>query len=32
MVIYQRDRSPLAIHAVLDGARDLRKILRGRPL
>jgi plasmid stabilization system protein ParE len=32
MVIYQRDRSPLAIHAVLHGARHLRKILRKRPL
>jgi plasmid stabilization system protein ParE len=32
MVIYQHDRSPLAIHAVLHGARDLRKILRSRPL
>jgi plasmid stabilization system protein ParE len=32
MVIYQRDRSPLAIHAVLHGARHLRKILRSRPL
>jgi plasmid stabilization system protein ParE len=32
MVIYQRDRSPLAIHAVLHGARNLRKLLRSRPL
>lgn len=32
MVIYQRDRSPLAIHAVLHGARNLRRILRNRPL
>jgi plasmid stabilization system protein ParE len=32
MVIYQRDCSPLAIHAVLHGARDLRTILRHRPL
>jgi len=31
MVIYERDRSPLAIHAVLHGARDHRRILRGRP-
>jgi len=32
MVVYARDRSPLAIHAVLHGSRDLRRILRGRPL
>jgi plasmid stabilization system protein ParE len=32
MVIYQRDRSPLAIHAVLHSARDLRRILHARPL
>ena len=32
MVIYQRDRSPLVIHAVLHSARDLRRILRSRPL
>lgn len=32
MVIYQRDCAPLAIHAVLHGARDLRKLLRSRPL
>ncbi len=32
MVVYQSDRSPLSIHAVLHGARDVRKILRKRPL
>jgi len=32
LVVYQRDHSPLAIHAVLHGARDVRKILRKRPL
>jgi len=32
MVIYQPDRTPLPIHAVLHGARDLRRILRNRPL
>jgi plasmid stabilization system protein ParE len=32
MVIYQRDPSPLAIHAVLHGARNIRKVLRKRPL
>jgi len=32
LVVYQRDRSPLPIHAVLHGARDVRKILRNRPL
>jgi len=31
-MVIQRDRSPLAIHAVLHGARDLRKLLRSRPL
>jgi plasmid stabilization system protein ParE len=32
LVIYQRNLSPLPIHAVLHGARDVRKILRERPL
>jgi plasmid stabilization system protein ParE len=32
MIVYQQDRSPLAIHAVLHGARHLRRILRKRPL
>ena len=32
LIVYERDRSPLPIHAVLHGARDLRKILRDRPL
>jgi len=32
LVIYQRDASPLAIHAVLHGARDLPPILDARPL
>jgi toxin ParE1/3/4 len=32
MVIYQRDATPVAIHAVLHDARNVRKILRGRPL
>jgi plasmid stabilization system protein ParE len=31
MVIYQRDRSPLPIHAVLHAARDVQSILRDRP-
>ena len=31
MVIYQRDRSPLPIHAVLHAARDVQTILRDRP-
>ena len=32
LIVYQRDRSPLPIHAVLHGARDVRKVLRKRPL
>jgi plasmid stabilization system protein ParE len=32
LVVYQRDRVPLPIHAVLHGARDVRKILRERQL
>ncbi len=31
MVIYQSDRSPLPIHAVLHAARDVQKVLRSRP-
>ena len=31
MVVYQRDRSPLPIVAVLHGMRDLTRILRDRP-
>jgi len=32
MIVYQRDRTPLPIHAVLHGARNVRRILRNRPL
>jgi len=32
MVVYQRDRTPLPILAVLHGARDLRRILQNLPL
>ncbi len=31
MIIYQNDRSPLPIHAVLHAARDVQKLLRDRP-
>jgi plasmid stabilization system protein ParE len=31
MVIYQSDRSPLPIHAVLHAARDVQKLLRSHP-
>jgi plasmid stabilization system protein ParE len=32
LIVYERDCSPLPIHVVLHGARDLRKILLDRPL
>jgi plasmid stabilization system protein ParE len=32
MVIYERDHTPLAIHAVLHSARDIRELLQDRPL
>jgi plasmid stabilization system protein ParE len=32
MVIYQSDRSPLPIHAVLHAARDVQNILHSRPI
>lgn len=30
LIVYQRDCSPILIHAVLHGARDLKRILRKR--
>jgi plasmid stabilization system protein ParE len=30
LILYERDTYPITIHAILHGARDVRRILRGR--
>ena len=32
LIVYQRDASPLAIHAVLHSSRNIGKLLQKRPL
>jgi plasmid stabilization system protein ParE len=30
LIVYERDLRPIVVHAILHGARDVKRILRGR--